>query len=484
MKLVVFELDDTIIDAESMGELAKAAGKEKEFSEIAAEFEAGNMKHEEAIKKTAKLLEGMNVEKAREVANSLPLMNGAAETIATLRNRGVKTVILSSSFSILAEKIKKDLSVDVIANELALSNGIITGEVVGEVVQENSKGSLLEKIAKDMKIPLRDVAAVSGRAKDAGMLKKAGLSIAFNPKASMHKTDVVIEEKDLTKILPHVFQEFNLDEMLKEMEKLELLSSEMKLDAGRKRAALKKLITERQELIKAIKAGNSEADKFKKIRDELNAKVKKHKSDREKANADIEELFAKYKKVKEEAPNLDFKKMKKEMESLEWKLQTSVMDIKKEDEIVKRIKELKSGLKGCKELIEISEKIDKSKENSRKLHENLVSASKESQQNHEKFMEAVGKIKEAEGKIAELNKKIIDARAWLNANDKRIAECSDKINELKKRADRFEVETNVRSSKMSERALRDAASSVYEKFKKGEKLDLDDIYLLRRFNLV
>jgi len=389
-------------------------------------------------------------EKVQEAARKLPIMKGAKETIAKLKERGIKTGIISSGAGAVVDMIKKDLGLDY----------SITNELIA-----------FERIVKKAGVSLRDSAVVCG-ANDLAAFEKAGLCIAFNSKY----------EKDLTRILPYIFGELDMESMIKERDMLELRMQDMKRDIVEKKAALRELGNKKRELIQEIKIKNKGANESKKLRDELNGRVKKLKEEREKMNEHVKALVAKYKKLKESAPKGDYKKIQKEIDALEWKLQTSVMEIKKEDALVDRIKKLNQELKGYKELIELSTEIDRHKSSSRKVHEEILKLSKESQQQHEKFLQAVAKIKEAEAKIDELNGKRKEIDPALDKLSEELNSCVLKMKELEKSIKRIEAETDLKPK--SDKELKEEAKSVYERFRKGEKLALEDIYLLRRFNLV
>ncbi len=399
------------------------------------------------------------------------IMEGAKETIAKLKERGIKTGIISGN-SAVADMIKKELGLDY----------SITNEISGPLTGEDSRSKAFEKIVKKAGVSLRDSAVVSS-ANDLSAFEKAGLCMAFNSKPAPGKAaDVIIYEKDLTRILPYIFGELDMEAMIRERDMLELRMQDMKRDIVEKKAALGELGNKKRELIQKIKTKNKKANESKKLRDELNWEVKKLKEEREKMNEHVKALVAKYKKLKESAPKGDYKKIQKEIDALEWKLQTSVMEIKKEDALVDRIKKLNQELKGYKELIELSKEIDRHKSSSRKVHEEILKLSKESQQQHEKFLQAVAEIKEAEAKIDELNSKRKEIDPALDKLNEELNSCVLKIKELEKSIKRVEAETELKPK--SDRELKEEAKSVYGRFKKGEKLTLEDIYLLRRFNLV
>jgi uncharacterized coiled-coil DUF342 family protein len=344
---------------------------------------------------------------------------------------------------------------------------------------------VLEVIAEKAGVTLDECVAVCDGTDDVAMFEKVGLGIVFNPKPVLNGVaDVVVTKKDLEEILPPILEELNINGLSKQREELQTKLAQMKRKIAEHRATLKKLRAKKWDLINAIKRKNSEANKHKKYRDRLNERVKEDKKKREKTNKIVGELISEYKKLKEKAPKGDFKRIEREINRLEWKLQTTVLEIKKEDELVEKIKKLTEELEGYKDLIDISKEIDKYRAESGKIHERILRFSEESQQHHERFLAAVEKMKELEKEIVEINKR-----------EKEIAPALDEMNEAKnnllgklKKIDEtiksFEIRTKTRGAKKSERELKEKAKTAYDRFKQGEKLNLEDIYLLRRFNLV
>lgn len=486
MKLVAFDLDSTLIDAESVDEFARLIGKEKEVAAITGKVVKGKIKFEDALLQRTKLLKGLEYDKVLEAVEKIPLMKGAREAAAELKNRGIKTCVISGSFSVVAERVKKELNLDyAVANELVVNDGRLTGEVVGPVVKEGAKGEMLVQIAKRAGVPLYECAVVGDSANDVSMFEKAGLKIAFNSKPVLSRVaDVVIEEKDLSRVLPHILGEADIEERRREKEELRLKISRLKKDISLKRRALREIGRKKRDIINDIKVKNAEANKAKEARDELNIQVKVNKGKRDKANEVVKNLLEEYKVLQEKAPKGNFKRMLREVHQLEWKLQTSVMEIKKEDALVTRIKKLKAELEDYTDLIKLSKKIDKNRRESRKLHEKILALSRESQHYHEKFLQEIEKIRELEAKIDELNKQKEGIAPALDAQNQELRELIAKQKGMNKEITILEEEMELRSSKRSEKELKERATNVYERFKRGEKLDLEDIYLLRRFNLV
>jgi len=182
-RLVCFDMDSTLIQAEVIVELAKAAGVGKKVHEITEEAMKGEIDFNESFKKRVALLKGLEISVMEEIAEKLPITEGAERLISTLSKFGYKTAIISGGFTYFAEYLQKKLGFDYIyANELEVENGRATGRHRGEIVDGKRKAELLREIAKKEGIQLDQVIAVGDGANDLPMLSLAGLGIAFHAK--------------------------------------------------------------------------------------------------------------------------------------------------------------------------------------------------------------------------------------------------------------------------------------------------------------
>jgi phosphoserine phosphatase len=140
MKMIIFDMDSTLIDAETIDELAAAAGVGDRVAEITERAMNGELDYGEALRERAGLLKGLSIERAMHVCESLPLMPGARELVDAVRRMGYQTAMITCGFMISARRIGDLLGIDhVIANDLATNGGELTGEVVGDLMEADSK---------------------------------------------------------------------------------------------------------------------------------------------------------------------------------------------------------------------------------------------------------------------------------------------------------------------------------------------------------
>lgn len=182
-RLVCFDMDSTLIEAEVIDELAKAHGVGEQVAEITEQAMRGELDFNESFQKRMALLEGLNESVLEQIAKNLPITEGAEHLLKTLNQLGYKTAILSGGFNYFGRHLQQKLGIDyVYANELEIVNGKVTGRVVGSVVNGARKAELLKELAAKENISLEQVIAVGDGANDLPMLSIAGLGIAFRAK--------------------------------------------------------------------------------------------------------------------------------------------------------------------------------------------------------------------------------------------------------------------------------------------------------------
>ena len=182
-RLVVFDMDSTLIDAEVIDELAHEAGVGDQVAAITEAAMQGEIDFKDSFTQRMALLKGLDASVLQSVAERLRLNEGAEHLISTLKKLGFKTAIVSGGFTFFGEYLQQRLGVDyVYANQLDIEDGRVTGRVTGEIIDGQRKAELLRQIAEREGLMLQQVIAVGDGANDLPMLSIAGLGIAFRAK--------------------------------------------------------------------------------------------------------------------------------------------------------------------------------------------------------------------------------------------------------------------------------------------------------------
>ncbi|MDY0269441.1 phosphoserine phosphatase SerB [Trichloromonas sp.] len=202
-RLVVLDMDSTLIQIEVIDELARVAGVGEQVAEITERAMNGELDFPGALRERVALLKGLKAEALEQVYRNIPLTPGARNLVTILKRLGFKTAVISGGFQFFTDRLKADLGLDyAYANGLEIVDGIVTGEVAGTIVDGARKAQLLEEIAGKEGITLDQTIAIGDGANDLPMLGRAGLGIAFNAKARVREqADFHINQQNLDSIL-------------------------------------------------------------------------------------------------------------------------------------------------------------------------------------------------------------------------------------------------------------------------------------------
>ncbi|ANY10155.1 phosphoserine phosphatase [Pseudonocardia sp. HH130630-07] len=187
-RLIVFDVDSTLIQGEVIEMLAARAGAdvETEVRRVTEEAMAGQLDFAESLERRVAALRGLPASVVDEVAAEIELTPGARTTIRTLKRLGYRCGVVSGGFTQVIAGLADELGLDfVAANQLEIVDGLLTGRVVGEIVDRAGKAVALRRFAEAHDIPVEQTVAVGDGANDIDMLSTAGLGVAFNAKQAL-----------------------------------------------------------------------------------------------------------------------------------------------------------------------------------------------------------------------------------------------------------------------------------------------------------
>ena len=514
IKLVVFDLDNVIIDGEAIDEIGKLANVEDEIAEITEKAMQGEIDFETSIKDRVKLLEGTSIEDIQKVADELPLMNGAEDTIARLKEEGLDVAIISGSFDVVAQTVKDKLGIEnAYTNSFTVEDGKLTGEVTGPLVS-GSKLDVLKEHIEGNDTSLEEVVAVGDGANDISMIESAGIGIAFNAKDSVkEKADVVVDEKDLTKVLDEIINQLSTDvveddetEQVEEAEDAEestekaekpkkdglpesdfVLADTMegvRKQKDEKEAEIAKVTEEREEF-------NRIAKEQRKIRDELNASLKENlnkaiefRNERNEINKKVEEA----KKARNEANNKI--RNENEIKKIDKIIETRVLDIKKENQLVKNANDLRKQLMEIHEDESVKGEAQELKKLSEEEHEKVIDFSEKAQAAHEEMLKFFRKTDDIRTAADEAHKKFIEARKNASAKHEEFKSILSDIHVINKklgsnrpRKRRSASNKSSSSNGNKNREEKERAEEIFDTFKHGGKLSTEELLLLQKYNI-
>ncbi len=202
-KLMVFDMDSTLVDEETIDEIAKIAGVGDKVKEITTKAMKGEIDFVEAVRERVRLLAGLKVKHLEEIAKNMHLTPGAEELISSLKSMGYKIALISGGFTFFTDRLKEKLCLDyAFGNKLIIKNGALTGEVEEPIIDGEKKAEIIQWISEIEGISKDEVVAIGDGANDQFMLNNVGLGIAFNAKQVLKQVaDGVIAQKNLLSIL-------------------------------------------------------------------------------------------------------------------------------------------------------------------------------------------------------------------------------------------------------------------------------------------
>jgi len=187
-RLIVFDVDSTLIQGEVIEMLAARAGAEEKVAKITEAAMRGELDFEESLRERVATLAGLPAEVVDEVADELELTPGARTTLRTLRRLGYHCGVVSGGFRQVIEPLAEELMLDfVAANHLEIVDGKLTGRVTGPIVDRPGKAKALRDFANQAGVPMEQTVAVGDGANDIDMLSAAGLGVAFNAKPALRE---------------------------------------------------------------------------------------------------------------------------------------------------------------------------------------------------------------------------------------------------------------------------------------------------------
>lgn len=531
IKLVVFDLDNVLIDTETIDEIAKIKGIEEEISDITLQAMQGKIPFETSIRQRVKKLEGISTSDIDEAMDKISLNPGAVETATELKKQGYKIAIITGSFDVIALKVKELINADyAFYNTLEVDDGKLTGEVSGPLITQN-KVDVLRQLVDEIGITLDECATIGDGANDLEMIKNAKIGIAYNAKPILKENaDVQINEKDLRKVLDIMADEEKItkeevveettqepetittEEEVKETE--EVNEEEVENDETEEETidysilnfqqllqCKRTLESELTDLKNVRDKMNEETKAFRKERDELNQKLKDtlkialdKRNTRDEINKEVHENKELRNQCNEELKKVEWNSGKKEISNIQAEInkidktiQTKVLDIRKENELVKRVSDLTKQLKKIQSDEEEEKTATQLKEKSELYHQKVVELSDKAQAVHEEMIEYFNKIdgirEEADGK----HQDFINSR---NAATAKHEEVKAKLSEIRK-VNKFmdQAKSQSRGRKSEDKADNDLkekeeAEEIFQKFKDGKKLTTDEFLLLQKYDIM
>lgn len=202
IKLCVFDFDSTLMDGETITYFGKVVGKSDEIGAITKRAMAGELDFFESLKARVAFLKGAKLADIEQIARNLPYITGAKEIIEYLKSKGILVGVFSGGYHIATDHAQELLGFDInFANILHHKDGVLTGEVGGEMMFGFSKGQMLWRLRTLLGLSKDEVAVVGDGANDISMFKEAGVCVAFCANEILKNSAThIIEKKDLREL--------------------------------------------------------------------------------------------------------------------------------------------------------------------------------------------------------------------------------------------------------------------------------------------
>ncbi len=202
-KLLIADMESTIIVEEMLDELADSLGLRDEIAAVTARAMQGELDFESALRERVRKLAGLRQEVLDEAIQAMTLNPGARSLVASMKAQGAFCALVSGGFTFFADPIAKTCGFDRMrANRLEIRDGQLTGEVLPPILGREAKLASLEEFTRELGLSTQDAVAVGDGANDLAMLSAAGLGVAWRPKPLLREAmDTCLDHADLTGLL-------------------------------------------------------------------------------------------------------------------------------------------------------------------------------------------------------------------------------------------------------------------------------------------
>ena len=202
-KLLIADMDSTILDSETLDDLAKIIGKEKEIKKITKLAMNGKINFINSLTQRVEFLKGTKLKFLEYIKENISFNSGARELISTMKKNNCICALSTGGFYNIAERVKKELAFDCVqANTLEIVNNIITGKLLNPILNENSKLDYLKFLTKKHNLSFNQTCAIGDGANDIKMVKASSMGVSFKGKQKLkRRAEFILDYSDLTGLL-------------------------------------------------------------------------------------------------------------------------------------------------------------------------------------------------------------------------------------------------------------------------------------------